>query len=178
MGRTSALGLLRALRHRLTAAPLSIRRQTSSCSWMRDTVVVGSLNDLVRQAANADAVLAWPAWQPPPDLDWAEVFQRLGLVFPAATMAYSGYGVAFMSPKDAPPYFNYGFVAIPRSLALVVGPMLHGDIGHVWSTYQNWFTSQIALCTTIVRARCSYPRLGSPLQLQQWRLRRSRNPQS
>ena len=121
-----------------------------------DVVVVGSLTDLVRHAADAGAIMAWPAWQPPPDLDWAEVFQRLGLTVPPATFTYSGYGISFMSPKDAPPYFNYGFVAIPRSLALVMGPMLQEDIDHVWSTYQNWFTSQIALCATIVRARCPY----------------------
>ena len=121
-----------------------------------DVVIVGPLNELVRQAAHADAVMGWPAWQPPPDLEWAEVFQRLGLEFPAATITYSGYGMAFMSPKYAPPYFNYGFIAIPRSLALVIGPILREDIDHIWTTYRNWFTSQIALCTTIVRARCAY----------------------
>ncbi len=121
-----------------------------------DIVVVGSLNELVRQAADADAVLAWPAWQPPTDIDWTEVFQRLEMELPAATITYSGYGIAFMSPKDAPPYFNYGFVAIPRSLALAIGPLLQDGIDHVWSIYRNWFTSQIALCIAIVRARCSY----------------------
>ncbi len=99
-----------------------------------DTIVVGSLAEVVRRAASTDTIAAWPAWQPPPGLDWAGFFAGRGLAYPSRGIVYSGYAMSFMSPKEGPPYFNYGFVAASRRRIEAIATTSEADMDYVWRT--------------------------------------------
>jgi hypothetical protein len=125
-----------------------------------DMLVVRPLTEQVRTTANSDALSAVPAWQPPQDIELSEALTRRGLAVPEHGVTYVGYGLAFMSPKTCPPYFNYGFVAAPRTLAKQIAATIVEDTHFVYTNYSgNHYSSQVALCLNIVRNGYRYEAL-------------------
>lgn len=124
-----------------------------------DIVITGPIDGVIQEIVATDSIAGCPAWQPPPDIDWNEVFLRRGLPLPKLSTIYSGYGLSFMSPKYAPPYFNYGFVAVSKRVALEMRDTLAEDLDFVCRGYSNYFNSQIALCLNIVRNHYNFQTL-------------------
>ena len=120
-----------------------------------DTLVVNSLRSLIDVISNTNAVCGWPAWFSPP-LDFDELFQRAGIKNPEYKLKYSGYGIDFMLPKWAPPYFNFGCVGMPGSLANEMGKTFLHDLEFVMDNFPNYFASQVALALNIVRNGYDY----------------------
>lgn len=116
-----------------------------------DTVVTGPLDDLVRSVAADPAWAAWPAWQPPAKLDLDAVLQACGLPNAERTLTYSGFGLAFASPRHCPPYFNLGFVAVEGALARAMSRTIGADFEEVATRFRNWYSSQVAVCVNILR---------------------------
>lgn len=121
-----------------------------------DTVVVGSLAELVESVAHERIFAAWPAWQPPPGIDIDHVLRECGVGQDYHPLRYSGYGLAFESPRDCPPYFNLGFVAVNGGLAREMAPTMPLDFDDVTSRFENFFISQVAVCVNILRRGYPY----------------------
>jgi hypothetical protein len=116
-----------------------------------DTVVVGSLAELVESIAAEPMLAAWPAWQPPANVDIDEVLREFGIAATYERLTYSGYGLAFESPRHCPPYFNLGFVAVNGALAREMARTLAADFEDVTSRFKSWYISQVAVCVNILR---------------------------
>ena len=123
-----------------------------------DIVVVGSLSELVLETAGSNAIAGWPAWQPPPS-DLSEVLLARGCNLSEWGLTYSGYGLAFLSPKSCPPYFNFGFIAMSGAIAQRISRDFMEDLHYFYAHYDDWFGCQIALCLTIVRKDYAYQAL-------------------
>lgn len=121
-----------------------------------DTLVVGSLAALVESLAAEPVIAAWPAWQPPADIDIDRVLQECGVGSAARDLTYSGYGLAFESPRHCPPYFNLGFVGASGALARHMARTLAADFEDVATRFRSWYISQLALCVNILRRRYPY----------------------
>lgn len=119
-----------------------------------DVVAVGPLTEAVEAARVADAVLGRTAWAPP-RVGLDAVFARRGIPAPACGLTYAGYGVEFVTPRHCPPYYNFGFVAMSRSVAQSMKKTFADDIHFMYSNYDDFFNPQTALCLNIVR--CGYP---------------------
>jgi hypothetical protein len=120
-----------------------------------DTVVVGPLSELVVQTAGSNAIAGWPAWQPPHS-NLSEVLLARGCNLSDWGLTYSGYGLAFLSPKSCPPYFNFGFIAMPNAVAQQMARDFPEDLHYFFARYNDWFGCQVALCLSIVRKNYAY----------------------
>lgn len=120
-----------------------------------DVVAVGPLTEVVEAVRVAGCVLGRTAWAPPPRTDLAGVLARQGLSAIGHGLTYAGYGVDFVSPRHSPPYYNFGFVAMPKAVADSMRKTIADDIGFVYSNYDDFFNPQIVLCSNILR--CGYP---------------------
>ncbi len=116
-----------------------------------DTVVVGSLADVVAAAAAEPVIAGWPAWQPPEGIDIERALRELGVDERGRDLTYSGHGLAFLSPRHCPPYFNLGFVAINGALARDMAQTLPADFEDVTTRFRNHYNSQLAICVNILR---------------------------
>lgn len=116
-----------------------------------DTVVVGPLTELVQSVAAEPAWAAWPAWQPPAGLDLDAVLLACGLTDVKRDLRYSGHGLAFAAPRDCPPYFNLGFVAVEGTLARAMAQTIGADFEEVATRFRNWYSSQVAVCVNLLR---------------------------
>ncbi|HRI17514.1 MAG TPA: hypothetical protein PL196_03235, partial [Burkholderiaceae bacterium] len=121
-----------------------------------DTVVVGSLAELIESVAKEPVVAAWPAWQPPTDADMDAVLREFGFAEVEKTLTYSGYGLAFESPRHAPPYFNLGFVAAHRTIASDMALSITRDFDDVAARCRSLYHDQIAVCLNILRQGYRY----------------------
>jgi hypothetical protein len=119
-----------------------------------DTVVTGSLAELVHRVAGSDALHARVAWQPP-TIDLRTVFHAAGLPWKDWGLMYGGQGIDLLADDWCPPYFNGGFLAMPRSLADDLTKTLPSDIAFVHKGFPGVFAFQIALCLNVVRQ--AYP---------------------
>ncbi|MGJ0394720.1 MAG: hypothetical protein ACR65U_00605 [Methylocystis sp.] len=115
-----------------------------------DTVVYGPLTELAREVATSDMIFGWPAWQPP-GVDLNEVIVARGCALRDWGVTYSGYGLAFLSPKSCPPYFNFGFIAMSNGVARRAARDYPPELDFVVANYPDWFATQIALCLMILR---------------------------
>jgi hypothetical protein len=120
-----------------------------------DTVVAGSLRELVLDAANSNEIAGWPAWQPP-NSNLREVLLARGCILSDWDLTYSGYGLAFLSPKWCPPYFNCGFIATPNAVAQQISVDFPEDLHYFFGHYDDWYGCQVSLCLTIVRKNYNY----------------------
>lgn len=129
-----------------------------------DTVVAGSLRELVLEIADSDAIAGWPAWQSPPS-NLCEVLQTRGCKLSDWGLTYSGYGLAFLSPKSCPPYFNFGFIAMRKAVAQQLSRDFVEDLHYFFAHYDDWYGRQISLCLTIVRKNYAYRALDTRYNL-------------
>ena len=121
--------------------------------WMdADTVVAGSLADVVREAAGSDAFHARPAWFPPP-VSLERALDAAGLAWPGEGVTLAGHGIDFLSPQLSPPYFNAGFAVLCGALAGRISGSIQQDFEFVAERFRNPFVFQVALCLNIVRKR-------------------------
>lgn len=116
-----------------------------------DTVAVGSLAELVEQSAAADEYAAWPAWQPPADVDIERLLSELGFPPQDYGLRYSGYGLSFLESHNCPPYFNAGFVAMSGRLANQMALTYPGDFESVSRMTPSNYRTQIALAVNLLR---------------------------
>jgi len=116
-----------------------------------DMIATGSLRDLVEQAAREDAYAAWPAWAPPPGVDWDEIGRQFGINEMPYGLEYSGYALDFMEPRYCPPYFNAGFVAMSGRLANDMARTYPEDFLKVMRSGPHYFSTQVALCINLIR---------------------------
>ena len=124
-----------------------------------DTLATGPLTELVESLAAERVLAAWPAWQPPPDIDIDVVLRECGVGGARRDLTYSGFGLAFESPRHCPPYFNTGFVAVNGGLAREMARTLVADFEDVAARFRtSWYVSQLALCVNILRH--GYPYRG------------------
>lgn len=121
-----------------------------------DTLAVGPLTDVVESLAAERMLAAWPAWQPPPDIDIDLVLRECGVGEAVRDLTYSGFGLAFESPRHCPPYFNAGFFAVNGGLAREMAHTLVADFEDVASRFKTWYVSQLALCVNILRRGYPY----------------------
>lgn len=115
-----------------------------------DTLVLGSIEDAVSRAWLSDAVLAWPAWNPPPVAAPA-VLDALGLADDGRRVQHSGYGWSFLDPRQGLPYFNYGFVVCSRPVATLLARAVPDEMRQLFSLYADGFIWQVALTAAIIR---------------------------
>jgi hypothetical protein len=116
-----------------------------------DTIVAGPLTDLIESVSAEPTIAAWPAWQPPPDIDIDLVLRECGLADAPRDLTYSGFGLAFESPRHCPPYFNAGFFAVNGAVARDMAQTLVADFEDVAARFKTWYVSQLALCVNILR---------------------------
>ncbi|MBD3765386.1 MAG: hypothetical protein IE927_11860 [Rhodobacterales bacterium] len=116
-----------------------------------DIVVTGPLTDLVHQVARSGAVHGWPAWQPPRDVDLATILRDRGVAEPWPTLPPSGWNIGFRSPAAMPPYFNFGFIAMPNAVARDVGRTIEDDMAFLYDRHFSFYSSQIVLMLNILR---------------------------
>jgi hypothetical protein len=121
-----------------------------------DIVVCGSLDELVTEIAAADVVAGWPAWQPP-DGNLDEILASRGCTLRSDYgVTYSGFGLEFLTPSSAPPYFNLGLIAVSRRQADRLRRAYPEDLYWVYAHHPHWFGCQTALCMTIMRQSLPY----------------------
>jgi len=133
-----------------------------------DMVACGDLTELVADIVESPAIAGVIAHvQPLSHQQWAEAYAKTGSGTPTFPYNYSGW--PYMWPKDrrspgaiqAPPYFNFGFVAIPAEILLTIRE-------HYWQSSQtierlfpgNMFRSQIALTLAIEKAGAPHTEIG------------------
>lgn len=121
-----------------------------------DTVVTGPLTELIEEVADSRVFAAWPAWQPPDNADFDQILTDFGLDEIQRTLAYSGYGLSFLSPKYCPPYFNAGFIAAHRDIIQRMGRTLPKDLADIRERSGSYYGMQMAICVNILRNHYPY----------------------
>jgi hypothetical protein len=120
-----------------------------------DTVVCGSLVEVVARAVQETKILARTAWQPP-SIDLVRALRERGCAERNYGLEYAGYGWSFMEPRACPPYFNFGFVVMPGDLARLMRDNLSADGAFVEERFYDVFGLQTALCLLICRLSLGY----------------------
>lgn len=116
-----------------------------------DALVVGGLAALVRRAAAGHAWLMVPARKPPADADLDALITALKLPPANGELHYSGYGLEFLQPRDAPPYFNTALAAAPAAVANAIAASLMPDWQAVAGQIKSAHGWRLALMANLMR---------------------------
>lgn len=133
-----------------------------------DMVVCGDINDITLQILQSRAVAGVIAHiQPLTHSDWTLLYKNAQLDAPSFPYRYTAW--PYMWPSDmlhrdamrAPPYFNYGFVAIPAELHTTVTTN-HKEARQVVASLfpESYFGAQIALTLAIEKAKAPHSAIG------------------
>jgi len=123
-----------------------------------DTLVCGSLAEIVDRAARMEKIFGWPTWQPP-SIDLMAAIRDRGCTQTEFELTYSGYGWSFMEPKECPPYFNFGFLVMNQKVARRLGQNLPVMLDFVFNNYYDVLECQVALCLAIIDGDLQYEAL-------------------
>jgi hypothetical protein len=130
-----------------------------------DTVFVAPIDDLVvelaRWPAVAGVIAHFPPFAPGPGpKGWDELFAVTGIEPPEQWFAYSGIERDDRREAVCPAYFNFGFVAVPRSLLKRLAPAYLELAARVRTLGVGAFGEQVALALAIARERLPVLALG------------------
>jgi hypothetical protein len=123
-----------------------------------DTLVCGSLAEIVDRAARIERIFGWPTWQPP-SVDLMAAIRDRGCALTEFPLTYSGYGWSFMEPRQCPPYFNFGFLVINKNIAKALSRYLPTTLDFVFNNCHDYFECQVALCLAIIDGNLPYEAL-------------------
>ena len=129
-----------------------------------DILVAGPLTEIINTVQAIDGIVGRTAWGPP-KTDIGSALARRGIAAPRNDLIYAGYGVDFLSPRDCPPYFNFGIIAMTASVAATMRETLPSDFEAIQGFSKDFFTPQIALCSSILRSGHRYGVLDSRFNL-------------
>ena len=120
-----------------------------------DTVVCGSLIEVIARAEQEGKILARTAWQPP-SVDLARALGERGCAERDYGLEYAGYGWSFLEPRACPPYFNFGFIVMPGDIARLIRDNVSADVAFVEERFYDTYAAQTALCLLICRLNLGF----------------------
>lgn len=123
-----------------------------------DTLVCGSLTEIVDRAARMEKIFGWPTWQPP-SIDLMAAIRDRGCTQTEFELTYSGYGWSFLEPKACPPYFNFGFLVMSSIVARSLSKNFPIMLDFVFENYYDVLETQVALCLAIIDGNVEYEAL-------------------
>jgi hypothetical protein len=143
-----------------------------------DTLVLGDISEALRWLKGPRSVCGVIATFPPfmargdgnTDAErWPELFKLAGLPLPSLDSVHPGFGHFYdvgQGIRDAPPYYNYGFVLGTREAMDSIARTIENDSRTAAAYMKTDFSAQAGLALSIVRNHVAYANL--PVQFNMW----------
>jgi hypothetical protein len=143
-----------------------------------DTLVLGDISEALRWLRQPKGICGVIATFPPfmargdgnTDAQrWPELFRSVGLSAPPFDSVHPGFGHfydASQGIRDAPPYYNYGFVLGTREAMESIASTVEADYRAAAAYVKTDLAAQAALALSIVRHHVDYASL--PVRFNMW----------